>query len=62
MQRSTQELMQMERFNTLWKIVPGGLESCSKELIYKFFRKCRDYEQAYRNGSDGSEVDEVVKL
>ena len=50
------------KINTLRKIVPEGLESCSKELIYKFFRKCRDYEQAYRNGSDGSEVDKVVKV
>ena len=27
------------KINTLRKIVPEGLESCSKELIYKFFRK-----------------------
>ena len=44
------------KINTLRKIVLEGLESCSKELINKFFRKCRDYEHAYRNGSDGSEL------
>ncbi len=45
----------------LRKIVPEGLESVNAELMLKIFRTCRDYEQAYREGHNGKEVEKVVK-
>ena len=46
----------------LRKIVPEGFDSVTKEQIYKFFRTCRDYEKAYREGASGREVEERVKI
>ena len=43
-------------------IVPEGLDSVSVEQIKKFFRTCRDYERAYREGGNGREVEERVKV
>ena len=46
----------------LRKIVPEGLDSVTLLQIQKYFRTCRDYEKAYREGSTGREVEEQVKL
>ena len=46
----------------LIKIVPEGLDSVTVEQIEKFFRTCRDYEKAYREGGTGREVEERVKM
>ncbi len=46
----------------LRKIVPEGLDSVSTETIKKFFRTCRDYEKAYREGLTGREVENRVKV
>ena len=43
-------------------IVPEGLDSVSTELIKKYFRTCRDYERAYREGVTGRDVEAKVKL
>ena len=40
----------------LRKIVPEGLDS----VTVKFFKTCRDYEQAYREGGKGREVEQVM--
>ena len=45
----------------LRKIVPEGLDSVSTDMIRKFFRTCRDYERAYREGGTGREVEQAVK-
>ncbi len=42
--------------------VPEGLNSCSKELISKFFVTCRDYLKAYREGHTYRDVDNAVKM
>ena len=42
----------------LRKIVPEGLDSVTKEQV---FRACRDYERAYRGGASGREIEERVK-
>ena len=44
------------------EIVPKGLDSVSTEMIQKFFRTCRDYEYAYREGLIGKAVEERVKV
>ena len=46
----------------LRKIVPEGLEKCTSDMIRKFFRTCRDYEHAYREGSIGKYVEVRVKV
>ena len=46
----------------LRKIVPEGLDSVTVEQIKKYFRTCRDYERAYREGGTGREVEERVKV
>ena len=45
----------------LRKIVPEGLDNVTLQQIKKFFRTCRDYEKAYREGGTGREVEEWVK-
>lgn len=45
----------------LRKVVPEGLSMCSKEMIWKFFATCIDYENAYRKGDTCSTVDKTVK-
>ena len=39
-----------------------GLDSVSTEMIQKFFRTCRDYEHAYREGLIGKAIEERVKV
>ena len=46
----------------LRKIVPEGLETCTSDMISKYFRTCRDYEQAYREGCLGKDVEVRVKV
>ena len=46
----------------LRQLVPKGLNSVTTEMIKKFFRTCRDYECAYREGLQGKAVEEKVKL
>ena len=46
----------------LRQLVPEGLNSVTTERIKKFFRTCRDYERAYREGLQGKAVEEKVKL
>lgn len=46
----------------LRKLVPEGLDSVSTEMMKKFFRLCRDYEQAYREGLTGKEVETRIKV
>ena len=46
----------------LRKILPEGLDSVTVEQIEKFFRTCRDYEKAYREGGTGREVEEREKM
>lgn len=43
-------------------LVPEGLDSVQTELIKKFFRKCRDYEKAYREGHTGKAIEQRVKV
>ena len=43
-------------------IVPEGLDSVTVDQIKKYFRTCRDYERAYREGVTGREVEERVKV
>jgi len=45
----------------LRKIVPEGLDTCTTELIRKFFVKSRDCLKAYANGCTCGDVDAVVK-
>lgn len=46
----------------LRQLVPEGLNSVTTDMIQKFFRTCRDYERAYREGLQGKAVEEKVKL
>ena len=46
----------------LRQLVPEGLNSVTTERIKKFFRTCRDYERAYREGLQRKAVEEKVKL
>ena len=46
----------------LREIVPKGLDSVSTEMIQKFFRTCKDYEHAYREGLIGKAVEDRVKV
>ena len=46
----------------LRKIFPEGLDNVTLQLMKKFFRTCRDYEKAYREGGTGREVEERVKI
>ena len=46
----------------LRRIVPEGLDTVTVEQIKKFFKTCRDYEAAYREGGTGREIEERVKL
>ena len=46
----------------LRKIVPEGLDSVKTELIKKYFRLCRDYEKAYREGLTGKAVEQRLKV
>ena len=43
-------------------ILPHAFDSCSPELIKKFFRTCREYEKAYREGCTGKDVDTIIKV
>ena len=45
----------------LRKIVPEGLDNVTLQQMKRFFRTCRDYENAYREGGTGREVEERVK-
>ncbi len=45
----------------LRKIVPIGLDTATKDMIKKFFRKSKDYETAYREGYTTENVDSIVK-
>ena len=42
-------------------LVPEGLDGVQTELIKKYFRLCRDYEKAYREGHTGKAVEQRVK-
>ena len=44
------------------KIVPDRLDSVTVKQMKKFFRTCRDYDQAYREGASGSVVEKCVKV
>ena len=44
-----------------FKILQVG-ECVTTEMIKKFFRTCRDYERAYREGLQGKAVEKKVKL
>ncbi len=46
----------------LRKLVPEGLDSCTMDMIKNFFRTCRDYERAYREGLTGRDAESRVKL
>ena len=46
----------------LRKIVPEGLETCTSDMISKYFTTCMDYEQAYRDGCLGKDVEVRVKV
>ena len=37
-------------------------ETCTSDMISKYFRTCRDYEQAYREGCLGKDVEVRVKV
>ena len=50
------------RITKLRKIVLEGVSMCSTPTIQKYFTNCRDYEQAYRNGYTGKDVDKQVKV
>ena len=46
----------------LRKIIPESVETCTPDLIGKFFKTCRDYMRAYRGGYDCTNVDAAVKV
>ena len=46
----------------LRKLVPDGLNNVTTDQIKKFFRLCRDYERAYREGHTGKFVEQVIKV
>lgn len=46
----------------LRKIVPEGLDSVTLDQMKKYVRTCREYENAYREGGTGKEVEERVKM
>ena len=46
----------------LRNLVPDGLNSVTTEQIKNFFRLCRDYERAYREGHTGKDVEETIKV
>ena len=46
----------------LRKLVPEGLDNVTVELIKKFFRLCRDYECAYREGHTGKAVEQRIRV
>ena len=45
----------------LRRLVPEGLDSVTTDMIKKFFRTCREYEKAYREGLSGKDVESRVK-
>ena len=49
------------RIDRLREVVPKSLDSVTKDLMDKFFRTCRDYENAYR-GHDATNVEDAVKV
>ena len=50
-------------FPGLERTVPIGLASVDVNIIRKYFRKCREYMQAYRDGKvGGDEIENAVKL
>ena len=50
-------------FQGLDKVLIPALESVRLDTIRKYFRKCREYMQAYRDGkSGGNDVENAVKL
>ena len=46
----------------LRKIVPESMNTCTPDLIIKFFKTCRDYMRAYRGGYDCTNIDAAVKV
>ena len=46
----------------LRNIVPQALETVTTEMIQKFFKTCRDYEKAYRDGRTCKNVEAAVKV
>ena len=49
-------------FPGLEQIVPIGLASVELNTIRKYFRKCREYMQAYRDGkTGGADVEKAIK-
>ena len=50
------------RIDRLREVVPKSLDSVTKDLMDKFFRTCRDYEKAYREGHDATNVEDAVKV
>ena len=46
----------------LRNIVPQALETVITEMIHKFFKTCRDYEKAYRDGRTCKNVEAAVKV
>ena len=45
----------------LREAVPNALETVMKEMMGKFYKMCRDYERAYRDGHTGRDVEVVIK-
>ena len=45
----------------LRKIVPESLQTCTPDVICKYFKTCRDYMRANRGGYDCTNVDSAVK-
>ena len=49
-------------FPGLERTMPIGLASVDVSIIRKYFRKCREYMQAYRDGKvGGDEIENAVK-
>ena len=43
-------------------LVPQAQETVTTDMIHKFFKTCRDYEKAYRDGRTCRDVDAAVKV
>ena len=46
----------------LRKTLPESIDTCTPDLISKFFKTCRDYMKAYRGGYNCTNVDDAVKV
>lgn len=51
-----------DNITRLRKIVPEGLKSCPPDMIWKYFRTCRDYESVSIEGCSGKDVEIEVKV